>query len=170
MRINILRVPEGHSVVSQEITATQDNAQGLAVDGAVSCTADLDRFQAQIHARVRFSCTLALQCSRCLRPVHQPVRGEFRLVMQEKGRAEERGFLPEEDVDLVFDDASGEADLTPFIFDEILLSVPMKPLCSEECGGMGVTGEPSVTVEYQAGAHPVDPRWEVLKKLRDKTS
>jgi uncharacterized protein len=170
MRINIHRVPEGHSVVVQDVAVPEDNAQGLVLEDAVSCTADLDRIQAQIHARVRYACTLRLQCSRCLGPVRQTVRGEFRLVMQEKGRLGGRKYLPEEEIDLVFDDASGDVDLASFVFDEILLSVPMKPLCSEECRGIGVEGDPAVTVEYFGRQHrqTVDPRWNALEKLRNK--
>ncbi|HMD67841.1 MAG TPA: DUF177 domain-containing protein [Chitinivibrionales bacterium] len=170
MRINIHRVPEGRSVVTQDVTAADDNAQGLVLDGAVSCTADLDRIQAQIHARVRFACTLRLQCSRCLGPVRQSVQGEFRLVMQEKSRSGGRNHLPEEEVDLVFDDASGDVDLSPFIFDEILLSVPMKPLCSEECRGIGIQGDSAISVEYRRPGQAVDPRWKALERLRNKAS
>jgi uncharacterized protein len=92
--------------------------------------------------------------------------------MQEKSRSGGRKYLPEEEIDLVFDDASGDVDLAAFIFDEILLSVPMKPLCSEECRGIRVGGDPAISVEYlrQQPRQTVDPRWKALEKLRNKTS
>jgi uncharacterized protein len=168
MKIKISRVPEGHSVLSQDMTVSGDNAQGLVLEGTVSCIADLDRLQAQVHARVRYQCVVQLECSRCLAPVRQPVSGEFRLVMQERSRASGRTMLPDDEVDLFFDDASGEVDLAPFIFDEILLSVPMKPLCSEDCGGVTPKGDSTVTVEYEGRQKSSDPRWKALEKLKDK--
>ncbi len=170
MRIDINRVPEGHSALSLDVQVTGDSAQGLAVKGIVSTTAELDRLKHQIHARIGYRCMVELQCSRCLSPTVQEVRGEFRLVVQERSKSSEHENLPEEDVDVLFDAATGEIDLMPFIVDEILISVPMKPLCSEECRGIALVGDPAVSVEFADSGRPVDPRWATLEKLKTKNA
>jgi uncharacterized metal-binding protein YceD (DUF177 family) len=168
MQFNAKRIPEGHSVLSQNVPVTGEKAQWLSTVGDVSCTADVDRFQTQIHLHVRYQCVVRMQCSRCLTPITQPLSGEFLLVLQEKTRSQDRRTLPEEEVDLFFDEATGDVDIAPLVFDEIVLSVPMKPLCSEQCAGIAVKNDPAIVVDL-AGENPeIDPRWKALGKLRNK--
>jgi uncharacterized protein len=165
MLVTIRKIPEGHSVLSQSVPVSDEKAEWLATAGDVSCKAEIDRLQSQIHIRLAYECVVTAQCSRCLAPVMCPVAGEFRIVMQEKSRVPARNALPDEEVDLFFSDADDTVDLTPLIFEEILLSLPMKPLCSESCKGIPVGSDLAVSVEYEK---TVDPRWEALKKLQAK--
>jgi uncharacterized metal-binding protein YceD (DUF177 family) len=165
MLFTIRKIPEGRSVLSQSVPVSGDKAEWLATAGDVTCNAEIDRFQSQIHIRLTYDCVVKTQCSRCLAPVMCPVAGEFRIILQEKSRVPARNALPEEDVDLFFSDADDTVDLAPLIFEEILVSLPMKPLCSESCRGIPLGSDPSLSVEYEK---TVDPRWEALKKLQVK--
>jgi uncharacterized metal-binding protein YceD (DUF177 family) len=165
MLLTIRKIPEGHSVLSQNVPVSGEKAEWLATAGDVSCSAEIDRIQSQIHIRLTYDCVVKAQCSRCLAPVTCPVAGEFRIILQEKSPAPPRNALPEEDVDLFFSDADDTVDIAPLIFEEILVSLPMKPLCSESCGGIAVGNDPAISVEY---GKTVDPRWEALKKLQVK--
>jgi uncharacterized protein len=165
MLLTTRKVPEGHSVLSQSVPVSGEKAQWLATTGDVSCSAEIDRLQSQIHVLLTYNCVVKTQCSRCLAPVECPVSGEFRIVMQEKTRVPGRNVLPEEEVDLFFSDADDTVDLGPLVFEEILVSIPMKPLCSESCRGIPAGGDPAINVEYEK---KVDPRWEALKKLQAK--
>jgi uncharacterized protein len=165
MLLSIIKIPEGHSVLSQSVPVSGEKAEGLDTAGDVSCVAEIDRLQSQIHIRLTYDCVVKTQCSRCLEPVMYPVAGEFRIVLQEKSRVPARNALPEEEVDLFFSDADDTVDLAPLIFEEILVSLPMKPLCSESCKGIPLGSGPAISVEYDK---TVDPRWEALKKLQVK--
>ena len=165
MLLSIQKIPEGHSVLSQSVPVIGEKAEWLVTAGDVSCIAEIDRLQSQIHIRLAYDCVVKAQCSRCLAPVICPVAGEFRIVLQEKSRVPARNALPEEDVDLIFSDADDTVDLAPLIFEEILVSLPMKPLCSESCRGISVGSGPALSMEYDKS---VDPRWEALKKLQAK--
>jgi uncharacterized protein len=147
------------------VPVSGEKAEGLDTAGDVSCVAEIDRLQSQIHIRLTYDCVVKTQCSRCLEPVMYPVAGEFRIVLQEKSRVPARNALPEEEVDLFFSDADDTVDLAPLIFEEILVSLPMKPLCSESCKGIPLGSGPAISVEYDK---TVDPRWEALKKLQVK--
>jgi uncharacterized protein len=87
-------------------------------------------------------------------------------VLQEKTPSDDRNALPEEEVDLFFSDSTDTVDISPLIFDEIVVSLPMKPLCSEQCTGIATGNVSEVNVDYGHGPKAVDPRWEVLKKLK----
>jgi uncharacterized protein len=166
MLFNINRIPEGHSVLSQNVSLGGEQSEGLLLAGDISCYAEIDRFQAQIYVRLTYNCKVQTQCSRCLTPVKQPVSGEFRIVLQERTQNGESHELSEEDVDLFFNDSTESIDIAPLIFDEIMTSLPMKPLCSEQCEGISLNGNPSLSVEYGPNKITIDPRWEALKKLK----
>jgi len=171
MRIQIKRVPEGHSVLSQEVTAGGENAPEPVAGETISCVADIDRLHSQVHVRLRFRCVAKLQCSRCLAQVEQTITGEYRIVMQERINQQGCNLLPEDEVDVLFDESTDEIDLTPFTYDEILLEIPMKPLCSESCNGIALAGHSAISVEYEEGRrNTVDPRWEALGRLKNKGS
>jgi uncharacterized protein len=60
-----------------------------------------------------------------------------------------------------------EIDLTPLMYEQIMLALPTRPLCGEECRGLcpqcGInrnTGQCACVVE--AG----DPRWSALRNLK----
>ena len=85
-----------------------------------------------VEANVRGAVTLT--CSRCLTPFERPVdlscEGKFTGdVLDKADRDEDEG-----DVE-VFPLEGTFCDLDEMIRHEIVLSLPMKPLCSEECKG-----------------------------------
>jgi uncharacterized metal-binding protein YceD (DUF177 family) len=73
----------------------------------------------------------------------------------------------EEENDFSFNDSTEEIDIRSAIFDEILLSLPLKPLCSDACLGIEIRPD-SATEQHKAESS--DPRWENLKKIRFKPS
>jgi uncharacterized protein len=93
-----------------------------------------------IVARGHFSTTVELECSRCLRmhsividlPIEEelPIAGHT-LEMLEAAQEEE---IPEDEREPLFVDSI--FDLTELLRQSILLALPMRPLCSEECKGL----------------------------------
>jgi len=80
---------------------------------------------------------LSLTCSRCLEPFSIPVEADFDLLLAPKpGLAlQESEELAAADLDLDF--YSGDlVDLEGFFREQILLMIPLKPLCSETCRGI----------------------------------
>ncbi|RPF42600.1 uncharacterized protein EDD75_1702 [Thermodesulfitimonas autotrophica] len=101
--------------------------------------------------------TVRLACSRCLK--------EFAVELA--GRIEEKYRLhgaagPEEEIPLAADDL----DFTDQVIESLLLALPMKPLCREDCRGLC----PRCGKDLNEGACGCpagegDPRLAVLKKL-----
>lgn len=79
---------------------------------------------------------LELSCSRCLRHVEFPLATEFDyILMPEPAFGEEERELSSEDLDFIFyrDDM---VDLSQIIVEQVVLKIPIRPLCSENCKGL----------------------------------
>ena len=92
-----------------------------------------------------------------------------------KGRAKDGAAQPE--VELEKDELGalvleGEhLDTEPLIAEQIVLEVPMKPLCSPECRGLCPRCGADRNVVPECCEEPVgDERWEALGELRDRLS
>ncbi len=93
-----------------------------------------------IVARGVFRTTVEMECSRCLRmhrvEVELPIEEELPMAGRaiEMGEEEVEEELPEEENEPLFVD--GIFDLTELLRQSILVAMPIKPLCSEECKGL----------------------------------
>jgi uncharacterized protein len=126
-----------------------------------------DTFRVSGRAKTR----LELVCGRCLEPFEVPVDTSFdlRYVPQETNSGEGEREIGEEDLVTAYyrDDALDVIDL---LREQFQLTLPMKPLCSEECRGLC----------RECGANlnlttcDCDPKWEdprlaPLKGLLNRT-
>jgi uncharacterized protein len=102
-------------------------------------------------------------CDRCLE--------EFDLHLSEETRAvfssdpELLGIPGNEEIHFI-DPNMKEIDITTDIHDAVLLSIPMKVLCSEECRGLCAGCGVNLNDEAcRCAERPADPRWEALRKF-----
>ena len=109
-----------------------------------------------------------VECDRCLKPVELPVSADFALEYitgaeyeSSSGAAE----LTEAEMSVsVFD---GEAiDVDEIVKEQILLAVPTRMLCREDCKGIC----PECGIDLNSGEckcvkDDIDPRWAALKNL-----
>jgi uncharacterized protein len=166
MLLPVKKIPEGHSVLSQSVTFNSEETAWLSAKN-VTCNIEIDRLGAQLHLHVTYQGTFDTECSRCLKPVSLPVEGDFRIVCVHRADVGKSDGLGEEDADFIFDDNTDEIDLSPSIYEEILISLPMKPLCSEDCPGILVADKPIVpSPVVPEGQKAPDPRWDALRKLK----
>ncbi|HLJ86772.1 MAG TPA: DUF177 domain-containing protein [Candidatus Angelobacter sp.] len=118
----------------------------------------------------RFSAKVETLCGRCLDPVEHSLTEEFDLIYRPTG------------VDAVKEDASiglaeteigyyrGEGlELNEVIKEQILLALPIRPLCRADCKGLCPRCGSNRNVESCDCAQTVaDPRWSALEDLRKK--
>jgi len=105
-------------------------------------------------------------CARCLEQFTLPVEKEFSLVV-----SPERPLAGEIELgaaDLVQSFYSGpDLDLTPLVYEQVLLALPTRPLCAEECRGLcPQCGASRNTVQCSCAAEAGDPRLAVLRSLK----
>ena len=155
MIIDIRTIPAGHSVLSQTcgLSAFKDDLPALVRE--VACRAEIDRNGTTLYVHLLFEGAFELECSRCCSRYPWTAGGELRLVVRER-----QGAMPDDGVtDFFYDSQDYSVDLGPALYEEIMTSLPLKPLCTPECKGIEFRSEP---VKSDA----IDPRWEALKKLK----
>lgn len=162
--------PEGEEV-SFEIANPAREGVELAVplEGPIVADFEIQRLGNEIQVEGTVRATARLQCSRCLAPFSQPVGGEVAVTFAPPAKLAEGDHQHEltQDELEIQPLVQGGADLRGVIAEQIHLSLPLKPLCREDCpgicphcGGAGADGSCGCA---PAGA---DSRWEALKKLK----
>lgn len=134
-----------------------------AVSGQASSKEDEVRLRGAIRAEVEVA------CDRCLAAVKFPVEVEFdtSFLPEEVGRdATENLELRVEDMAASFYD--GEAvDVSELVREQVILAVPTRLLCSEQCKGLCPKCGADLNAEGCACEQgEVDPRWAALANLK----
>jgi len=115
----------------------------------------------------RVETTVELACSRCLELVHLNVATDFHYTfLPAEGMPQKDRELTAEDVELGY--YEGESiDLAPIIFEQIVLQIPMKVLCREDCRGLCPCCGANLNVTAcHCPTEAGDPRFMILKKLK----
>lgn len=113
---------------------------------------------------------LKMACSRCLKPVGFGVDKDVDLEYWPDPKVEK-----EEEISLSYDELSigfyrdDQLDLSGVISEQIVLEIPMKPVCDEACQGLCPQCGADLN-ETVCACEPVtsDPRWDALLDLRKK--
>jgi uncharacterized protein len=143
--------------------------------GAARLTGRTTKMGTEVLVQAHFTMPLTSQCKRCLKTVtlDEPVEltrtyvpaGKQKAPREHKGEESEGSFDP----GLVDEDTySGkELDLAPAIREQMLLSMPLAPLCDEECKGLcPACGKDLNEGECGCDRTAIDPRWAALKGIQ----
>jgi uncharacterized protein len=112
--------------------------------------------------------TLELPCSRCLEPFSWPVDAEFDLRYQphSANTGEGEREVEEDDLTTAFYE-NDQIDLGQLMREQFYLSLPMKPLCKDDCRGLCSTcGGNLNSVDCGHKAEWDDPRLAALKAFK----
>ncbi len=190
MRIRISEMDDGPIVRRYELSHEwmMDALSGvMSVDGratgSVAVTAALSGTTVTVTGEM--DATFDVPCSRCLGPAEVRVSGRFRLVVS-KGpgprHQEDELELGPEDLELAYYEGQ-ELDLAPHFREQLILSVPIAPLCQPDCWPEwfdGTVAGGDAAVRSRDGQHrhdrkddndkKIDPRWAALVRLSEKGS
>ena len=122
---------------------------GLGVDNS-------GQYQADIH----YQTEIELICSRCGKPFTIPVEGALCAQFVDGAPDESDGEAD------IFSIEKDHADIAAVVLSEIFFTLPMQPLCREDCKGLC----PKCGVDLNVNSCScervaIDPRWEKLKSL-----
>ncbi|WP_240762491.1 YceD family protein [Paenibacillus thalictri] len=96
-----------------------------------------------------------MPCSRCLKPVHEHLTIPFHEAFVKKD-AEHKEEDEDSDFILVEED---KVDLTEYLIQDMLLSLPFVPLCDEDCKGLcPVCGVDRNETPCECRQEKIDPR------------
>lgn len=123
-----------------------------------------------VRVRGSLDCDLVLTCCRCAKGVARHLSKEFGLEYwpDPEVQAGEELELKYEDLDIGFyhDD---RLDLSGVVGEQVVLEIPMKPLCREDCKGLcDRCGADLNEGECGCSREKVDPRLAVLAEVKKK--
>jgi uncharacterized protein len=124
----------------------------------------------EIWIKGRLTARMSFICSRCLSPFEFPVDANFDLVYLPEELALMKDALEEEDLDRGYF-RDNQLNLSEVILEQLNLTFPLKPLCSEGCEGIcPVCGRVRRDDNCACQVKEEDPRLSNLKNLvRDKS-
>ncbi|RMD95294.1 MAG: DUF177 domain-containing protein [Calditrichaeota bacterium] len=164
MKIRISQLQEGHHSLS-----LLEGAQSLGLtdterfDHDVQVAIEIDKrgrnlfIHEIVHTNARF------QCDRCLEPFSRDLDSDFRVTYS----SDPEFVRLDEDIRLIPPDQA-EIDISEDVRETVLLAIPIKLLCKEDCKGLCPHCGANLNFETCTCPGPqLDPRWEALKKLME---
>lgn len=133
---------ERHRIVANKTYAPgtldyhgEDFQQATPLD--VGVTAEL--VGSEIRLRGNLKTRLRAQCDRCLTPIEIPVNRDFDVVYRQDTEIErerdEEIEVPKDELEVGFFSGDG-VELNEILAEQVILSVPMKVVCREDCKGL----------------------------------
>lgn len=124
-------------------------------------TARVTRTAQGLLLQVKLRAFVNTECVRCLTDFSQPLEVDFtELYAFTPNSVTESGLIVPE---------SGKIDLAPLVREEMLLAIPISPLCSADCMGLcPICGENLNEVTCNHQPESSDPRLDALRALLDK--
>ena len=125
-----------------------------------------------IRVRGSYKGSFQVACARCLDPVEHPLAGEYDVLFRPIGVDEdvhEHSIGASETEIGYYQD--GSVLLEDVLREQVLLSLPTRTLCRENCKGLCPRcGANSNTHPCDCEALPADPRWAALGGLRGRVT
>jgi uncharacterized protein len=169
MFLDLSRIRTPHEryekVYAPELFAADES---FRVAAPVSLAFDIFKDQRQFHLAGQVTTVLELPCSRCLEPFALPVDAAFdlRYHPQELNTGDEDREIAEDDLSTAFYEHE-QIDLGQLMREQFLLSLPMKPLCGDDCKGLcPICGANLNKTTCGCRRDWDDPRLAVLKTLK----
>lgn len=138
----------------------------LAV-GKVEVSLSLQKTGDEYFCQGTLRADVSLQCSRCAKEHPESLEGTMDFIIRAEGAPSEDGPEVIDDEDYVYMQGNNEtADLSDLVRQSLLLAMPMKPLCSEDCRGLcPVCGTNLNDSTCTCVRGVTDPRWDGLRNL-----
>jgi uncharacterized protein len=117
-----------------------------------------------------FSARIELACARCLEPISKDVAKNFDLLYRPQGADAGKEELSVTAAEAEVGYYQGEGLLLEDVLrEQILLALPLKAICREDCRGLCPHCGGNLNLEQCQCAEPLeDPRWQALKKIRQR--
>jgi DUF177 domain-containing protein len=117
-----------------------------------------------------YTTKLELSCDRCLEPVEQSLMGDFDLIYRPLGSDAGKSDISICAADTEIGYYQGDGMLLEEVLKEqVLLALPVKVVCGEECKGLCPHCGKNLNHEScNCGNEVTDSRWAALTGLRDK--
>jgi DUF177 domain-containing protein len=115
-----------------------------------------------------FTTRVEVSCARCLDPVLREAAREFDLIYRPQGVDAGRDEISVTQAEAEIGYYTGDGLLLEdFLREQVLLALPIKTVCREECKGFCPHCGKNLNVEScSCEVKPRDPRWDALKSIK----
>ena len=138
--------------------------EGAAFEEPVKVELSVSKSQDQLICRGKVITPVKLECSRCLVVYEENLSSDLDFVVNLAGTPE--GIDIDEDSYFMADPSSAFFEIDDLVREVIILAVPLKPLCSEDCKGLcPICGTDLNRSQCSCVKKEADPRWDKLKGL-----
>lgn len=164
MKIEIFDIPEEGLDIELEETP---EIEGVKITQPFKAVLRIEKKGPEVFVDGLIAGQIELQCSRCLKEYRENIRSMVKVIYHpiEELNKEALVELKSEEMDIDFY-KEGYIDTTDIIRDQILLNIPMKPLCSEDCKGIcPVCGVDLNEFTCECKTKEIDPRLAALQIL-----
>jgi DUF177 domain-containing protein len=169
MRIELENLEGGksefaHVYQTEELNPVDERVQltePAAVKGKVRLSGNEIFVNGHVETRAQ------VECDRCLKTVELPVTADFALeyITGDEYESSATAELTEAEMSVAVFDGKG-IDVDEVVKEQILLAVPTRMLCREDCKGIcPECGKDLNTGECNCVKDDIDPRWAALKNL-----
>ncbi len=168
IKLDIGRVPDGYShhdieADASELVAGLDDGR---LESPVALSLDLNRRGSDIFIKGTAGVRAVLGCSRCLNEYSLELKTSLDIWCIVGGEPEQADDEDRENV-LRVSGGAKYVDLADPVRSELLVLLPLKPLCSEECKGLCPgCGTDLNSSSCSCNPEDHDSRWDALKKLK----
>lgn len=153
--------------LSIDFLLTPDLMDGAELDGDAHVVGEVTDQAGYMRLALTATVGFHASCARCLEPVHDSFSVELERTVSTRENLSEKEL--EENVDEYAIIEDGKLDLDDLVREELLLSFPMRFLCSPDCPGLcPKCGKPLRLGDCGCPKHEPDPRLAVLKQLLEQ--
>ncbi|HSE33957.1 MAG TPA: DUF177 domain-containing protein [Pyrinomonadaceae bacterium] len=151
--------PEELNLVDERVRVTEP----ITVNGRVRSSGSEIKVSGRVETRVN------VECDRCLKTLEIPVSAGFRLQYITGQEYEEKHAAELSADEMALSVFDGDAiDVDEIAREQILLSVPDRALCDENCRGIcSMCGTNLNTGSCECTSSETDPRWAALEKFKN---
>lgn len=169
MKINIKSLSEGAQFFEFRMDVGESGFESEDLDvKVIDVKSTVSRNERNVYVCSRVSAEVGFVCDSCLTEFVDTLEDQFSIYYTPD---EESAASDDERVIQSLKHGAVEIDLSAGVRESILLSIPMKVVCSPGCKGLcSHCGANLNDGPCPCGQKTIDPRWEALKGLVDKAS
>ena len=169
IKLDIGSIPDGlsHVDLTAEASELDVSLDGGHLESPVEVSLDVNRRGDDIFLKGRASVKAMLECARCLEEYFYVLEGPIDLLCVIGGEPGEVDACGDREDVIEVPSGTKYVDLAGYLRSELLVLVPLKPLCDDGCRGLCPKCGANLNISpCSCGRESHDSRWDALKKLK----
>jgi len=164
LNFSVTELKEGRTIRKGEIDSSAVDLQDSEeFHSPIQVSYVADKIGEEVFIKVNLKSNAELTCDRCLELYHLPIEENIDIIL-----TQDRELLERDEEDIFFVDQSTRTiDISGSVRQTLLLAIPFKKLCREDCKGLCPhCGQNLNIAACSCILQKQDPRWDVLSNLK----